>query len=41
MNPTAINGTARIEISALNPSHATSHAVTVVPIFAPIMTLIA
>ena len=30
-----------MEISALNPYHATSQAVTVVPIFAPMMTLIA
>ena len=41
MKPNAINGTARIEMSALNPSHETSHAVTVVPILAPMMTLIA
>ena len=41
MNPSAIRGTARIEMSALNPSHDTSHAVTVVPILAPIITLMA
>jgi len=41
MNPTSIKGTARIEISALNPSHATIHAVTVVPMLAPMMTPIA
>ena len=40
-NPTAIRGTARMEMSALNPSQATSHAVTVVPMFAPMITLIA
>ena len=39
--PTAISGMARIEISALKPSHATNHAVTVVPILAPIITPIA
>ena len=41
MKPNAINGTARIDMSALKPSHDTNHAVTVVPILAPIMTLIA
>ena len=41
MKPTSIKGTARIEMSALNPSHDTSHAVTVVPMFAPIITPIA
>ena len=40
-NPRSIKGTARIEISALNPSHETIHAVTVVPMFAPMMTPIA
>ena len=40
-NPTAIRGTANIEMSALNPSHETSHAVTVVPMLAPMITLIA
>ncbi len=41
MNPTAISGTARIEISALNPSSEMIQAVIVVPILAPIITPIA
>ena len=36
--PTAMSGTARMEMSALKPSHDTSHAVTVVPMLAPMMT---
>ena len=40
-NPKAMSGTANIEMSALNPSHETSHAVTVVPMLAPMITLIA
>ena len=40
-NPRSIRGMARIEMSALNPSHDTSHAVTVVPMLAPIITPIA
>ena len=40
-NPKIIKGIARIEMSALKPSHATIQAVTVVPILAPIMTPIA
>ena len=41
MKPTAINGIARMEISALNPNHDTSQAVTVVPMLAPMITLMA
>ena len=41
MNPKAIRGTARMEMSALNPSKEIIHAVIVVPILAPIITPIA
>ena len=41
INPIAMRGTARIDMSALNPSQETIHAVTVVPILAPMITLIA
>ena len=40
-NPTAINGIARTDMSAENPRSEISQAVTVVPIFAPIITPIA
>ena len=40
-NPNIINGTASTEMSDLKPSQATIHAVTVVPILAPIITPIA
>ena len=40
INPNAIKGIAKIDMSALNPNHETSHAVTVVPILAPMITLI-
>ena len=36
--PKIINGIASIEMSALKPNHATNQAVTVVPMFAPMMT---
>ena len=36
--PTAISGTARMEMSILKPSNEMSHAVTVVPMLAPMMT---
>lgn len=36
--PNIIRGTARMEMSALKPSHDTSHAVTVVPMLAPMIT---
>ena len=39
--PNNISGTARIEMSALKPSHETIHAVTVVPMLAPMITPIA
>ena len=39
--PKSINGTASIEISALKPNQETIHAVTVVPILAPMITPIA
>lgn len=39
--PTAISGIASAEMSALKPKIAIIHAVIVVPIFAPIITLIA
>ena len=39
--PSNIIGTAKSEISALKPKNATIHAVTVVPIFAPMITLMA
>ena len=39
--PNAISGIAKIEISALKPRNDTIHAVTVVPIFAPMITPIA
>ena len=37
-NPKIIIGTARMEMSALNPNHETIQAVTVVPMLAPIIT---
>ena len=40
-NPRSISGTARIEMSALNPRRDTIQAVIVVPIFAPMITPIA
>ena len=36
--PTAISGTDNMDISALKPRREMSHAVTVVPMLAPIMT---
>ena len=39
--PTAISGIERVEMSAVNPSMEMSQAVTVVPMFAPIITPIA
>ena len=36
--PKSINGTASIEMSALNPNHDTIHAVIVVPMLAPMIT---
>ncbi len=41
MNPTAIRGMERMDISALKPSSDMIHAVTVVPILAPMITPIA
>jgi hypothetical protein len=40
-NPTAIRGMAKMAMSALKPTRDTIHAVTVVPILAPMMTPIA
>ena len=37
MKPIAINGTANVEMSTLNPNREMIQAVTVVPILAPIM----
>ena len=39
-SPKPINGKAKIVISTLNPKREISHAVAVVPTFAPIMTAI-